>query len=232
MVDRRVMEKDAATRTGLRIKAARTLTNLNQETFADRFKFAYPSVKNWELGRSIPRDDTVAKIIDALLECGVKTSRDWLLFGTGSGPNHIAEGSDNTCADSPKTEISDFSQEIAQFERACVKHNIRPLVVVVSDDLMRPFFFKGDIVGAESMDLKALGPKSELILEYPFLVEIAPSTFQPRLLSYNQGGSLKFWRTHQDGVVGEIKHPMVGKITWTRRSSRTPSADSNSQIVA
>lgn len=229
MVDRRVMEKDAATRTGLRIKAARTLTNLNQESFADRFKFSYPSVKNWELGRSIPRDDTVVKIIDALFECGVQTSRDWLLFGTGSGPNHIAEGFDGpSYQDLPKAEIADFSQEIAQFERVCVKNNMRPLVAVVSDDLMRPFFFKGDILGAESFELKALGSKSDLFFEYPYLVEISPNMFQPRMLSYNQSGSLKFWRTHQEGIVGEIKHPIVGKITWVRRSSKTPSANGNS----
>ena len=81
MVDRRVMEKDAAALTGLRIKAARVLTSLNQESFAEKFRFGYASVKNWELGRSIPREDTVNKMLDAFCECGVKTTRDWLLFG-------------------------------------------------------------------------------------------------------------------------------------------------------
>ena len=112
MVDRRVMEKDAVVLTGLRIKAARVLTNLNQEDFAEKFKFGYASVKNWELGRSIPRDDTVGKILEAFHECGVQTTRDWLLFGLGSGPNHFSERDDNISQNSFKMETIDCGHEI------------------------------------------------------------------------------------------------------------------------
>lgn len=220
MVDRRVMEKDAAALTGLRIKAARVLTNLNQEGFAERFKFGYASVKNWELGRSIPREDTVAKILDAFYDCGVQTTRDWLLFGLGSGPNHISENDDNLIlSNSAKSDALDFSPEVAQFERACIKNNIRPLVVTVLDDFMQPFFFKGDVIGAESIELKTLTSNPDLSIEYPFLIEIAPSNFQPRFLSCDEGGALKFWRTHQKGVIGEIKHVWLGRIIWFRRAS-------------
>ncbi len=229
MVDRRVMEKDAAMQTGLRIKAARVLTGLNQEVFADTYDFAYTSVKNWELGRSIPREDTIHKILDAFYESGVRVSRDWLLFGAGSGPNHVAETCETVSfADLRKPENIDFSQEITQFERACLKNNVRPLVTIISDDLMMPFFFKGDIVGAESVEMKSLKPNSDLYLEHPLLVEISPNIFQPRFLSYSQDGLLKFWRTNRDGIVGEIKHTIVGKITWIRRSSNGLLINSNS----
>lgn len=212
MVDRRVMEKDAVALTGLRIKSARVLTNLNQENFAERFSFGHASVKNWELGRSIPRDDTVNKILDAFYECGVQTTRDWLLFGLGSGPNHIGE---RDAPDSVKS-TPDFSQEIVQFERSCMKNNIKPLVITVSDNLMKPFFSKGDTIGAESVELNMLGT-IDSVSEYPFLVEISPNNFQPRLLSCDETGSIKFWRTNQGGIVGKIRHLWLGRIIWLRR---------------
>jgi transcriptional regulator with XRE-family HTH domain len=221
MVDRRVMEKDAAALTGLRIKAARVLTNLNQEGFAEKFKFGYASVKNWELGRSIPREDTVHKMLDAFYECGVKTTRDWLLFGLGSGPNHIGEHEDNLLENltSAKPEVMGFSTEVAQFERSCVKNNIRPLVASVSDNLMAPYFFKDDVVGAESIELKSLGLKPQISIEYPYLVEITPSNFQPRFLARDARGAIKFWRSHKEDIVGEIKHMWLGRIIWFRRPS-------------
>jgi DNA-binding transcriptional regulator YiaG len=219
MVDRRVMEKDAVALTGLRIKAARVLTSLNQECFAERFKFGYASVKNWELGRSIPRDDTVGKILDALHECGVQTTRDWLLFGLGSGPNHIGERDDSVNISSFRTESLDFGHEIAQFERTCVKNNIKPIVVSVADDLMQPFFFKDDIIGAESIELKTFISQHKPLAEYPVLVEVSPNVFQPRFLASGIDGIIKFWQTYQGCVVGELKHHWLGKIIWFRRHS-------------
>lgn len=219
MVDRRVMEKDAVALTGLRIKAARVLTSLNQECFAERFKFGYASVKNWELGRSIPRDDTVNKILDAFHECGVQTTRDWLLFGLGSGPNHISEYDDSVSANSFRTETLDFGHEIAQFERTCVKNNIKPIVVSVADDLMQPFFFKGDVIGAESIELKTLMSQNQALIGYPILVEVVPNIFQPRFLASDIDGTIKFWRTHRGSVVGELRHLWLGKIIWFRRPS-------------
>lgn len=218
MVDRRVMERDAVVLTGLRIKAARVLTKLTQEGFAEKFKFGYASVKNWELGRSIPREDTVGRILDAFVECGVKTTRDWLLFGLGSGPNHFDNTDEGIPLGTLRSDSSDFGHEMAQFERLCTKNNIRPLVVTVSDDFMRPFFFKGDIIGAESIDLKTLMLKKESLIEHPFLVEISPRIFQPRFLSSSENGLLKFWRTHQGGLAGEIKHAWLGRIVWLRRA--------------
>jgi transcriptional regulator with XRE-family HTH domain len=223
MVDRRVMEKEAVTLTGLRIKAARVLTNLNQESFAEKFSFGYASVKNWELGRSIPREDTVNKILGALNECGVDTTRDWLLFGLGSGPTHIGERN-NSYSMAMKSD-ADLTLEIAQFEKMCVRNNMRPLVVTVSDDLMAPLFFKGDVIGAESVDLKTVTLKTNIFVNYPFLVEIMPGIFQPRLLSCDEAGSIKFWRTQQASVVGNIKHTWLGKIIWIRRPSLSIDGD-------
>lgn len=221
MVDRRVMEKDAVALTGLRIKAARVMTSLKQEGFAEKFNFGYASVKNWELGRSIPREDTVSKIVDALLECGVLTTRDWLLFGIGSGPihTHLHERDDVVSAVSVGRELSDLGQEIAQFERSCIKNKTKPIVITVADDLMKPFFFKGDVIGAESVELKTLVSQTKPFVECPFLIEVQPSIFQPRFLASDAEGTIKFWRTHQSSVVGELKHMSLGRIVWLRRMS-------------
>ena len=220
MVDRRVIEKDAAALTGLRIKAARVLTSLNQEAFAEKFKFGYASVKNWELGRSIPREDTVGKILDALSDSGVQTTRDWLLFGLGSGPNHISDSEESAQSPMAKSDALDFTNEVAQFERVSIRNGIKPLVVTVADELMQPFFSRGDILGAESIELKSLASRNSSVVEYPYLVEIAPSIFQPRLLSYDQHSTIKFWRTNKDSTIGEIKHGWLGRIIWFRRPSK------------
>lgn len=214
MVDRRLVDEDDVSKIGLRIKAARVLTSYNQEEFAEKFGFGHASVKNWELGRSIPRKDTFIKIISSLGESGVQVTRDWLLYGSGSGPTHSANASEM----SPNA--IGLDKEMAEFERWCKQNKFKSLIATVSDDAMAPFYFEGDCIGAVELDFNEYQKRSTLIakeIEAPFLVEIGAGNYQPRFLRYSQLGELKWFQSHHDKSVDEIKFKGLGKILWARR---------------
>lgn len=216
MVDRRLIDEDDVSRIGLRIKAARVLTSFNQEEFAERFGFGHASVKNWELGRSIPRKDTFAKIISSLGDSGVQVTRDWLLYGSGSGPTH----GDPSNLGMSTSSTAGIEKEIAEFERWCKQNGQKSLMATVSDDMMTPFYFQGDYVGAVELDFNDYQKQSPAILkeiEAPFLVEIEAGNYQPRFLRYDRSGDLKWFQSAKSTVVDEMEFKGLGKIIWLRR---------------
>src|SRR5690606_48751 len=141
--------------------------------------------------RSIPRQEAVERFIAALADCGVVTTRNWILFAQGSGPRHECnERSDRLV----NQNIDDsFDVEISQFERACARENRKPLVTRITDSLMEPFFFPGDVVGAESVVIKQLESAPERILKHPCVIEISPGVFAPRILCKDADGHIRFY---------------------------------------
>jgi len=216
MVDRRVVHEDDSSRIGLRIKAARVLTSFNQEEFAEKYGFGYASVKNWELGRSIPRNETFAKIVSSLSNSGVQVTRDWLLYGSGSGPTH-SEGSSEPVSNSS----TDFKSEIVEFERWCKQNKQRSLISIVSDEAMTPFYAEGDHIGAVELDIKDYRTHREGIakeIAAPFLVEIEAGIYQPRFLRYDKSGTLRWFQAQQDKLIGDLNFNGLGKIMWVRKT--------------
>ena len=216
MVDRRLVHEDDSSRIGLRIKAARVLTSFNQEEFAEKYGFGYASVKNWELGRSIPRNETFAKIVSSLSNSGVQVTRDWLLYGSGSGPTH-SEGS----SEHVSSESTGFKPEIVEFERWCKQNKHRSLIAMVADEAMMPFYAEGDFIGAVELDIKDYRAYREAIakeVSAPFLVEIEAGNYQPRFLRYDKSGLLRWFQAQQDKLVGDLNFNGLGKIMWVRKA--------------
>lgn len=219
MVDRRIVSSEDVARIGLRIKAARTLTALNQEEFAERHEFTYASVKNWELGKSIPRSDAVLKIVSALQHSGVSVTRDWLLYGSGSGPTH--HRSDEISSESPTSLEERLGREMQIFELWCYNSKKNPIVATVADDLMEPLFKKGDVIGAESLtslsDYEKRYPEQCMTKE-AFLTEIEPGYFQPRFLRKNPEGIIKYLSTNNGNHIHEITYTGLAKILWIQKA--------------
>src|SRR5690606_37218272 len=94
----------------------------------------------------------------------------------------------------------------------------KPLVTRITDSLMEPFFFPGDVVGAESVVIKQLESAPERILKHPCVIEISPGVFAPRILCKDADGHIRFYRTIANEVVAEIEHSWLGRIVWMRRS--------------
>jgi transcriptional regulator with XRE-family HTH domain len=216
MVDRRLVDEDDVSRIGLRIKAARVLTSFNQEEFAEKFGFGHASVKNWELGRSIPRKETFAKIISSFGDSGVQVTRDWLLYGSGSGPTH----GDLSTGETVSNASLGIDKEIAEFERWC-KQNKHKSLMAIADDMMAPFYFEGDCIGAVELDFNEYQRRSAAIskqIEAPLLVEIEAGNYQPRFLRYDKSGDLKWLQSQQGNFVADLEFKSLGKIMWVRRA--------------
>jgi transcriptional regulator with XRE-family HTH domain len=77
------MDEDL-TKIGLRIRAARTLTGLNQEEFAEKFNFGHTTIRHWESGYVLPRKSGLEKLCYDLSTLGVFIDVKWILYAEGS----------------------------------------------------------------------------------------------------------------------------------------------------
>lgn len=178
-LDRKDLTPEMIRKVGLRIKACRVLTGLNQEQFADKFKIPYTTIRNWEYGQVIPRKQSMMEFINSLNSCNVFVEADWLLAGSGLGP-YFQRTQPNNHVNS-----SVYQENIENFRITCLKQGEDPIITKIIDNSMSPLFCSGEVVcgilinPAHQIDLIKSYLKKR---EYPFLIRLADGNYVPRKL--------------------------------------------------
>ncbi len=132
---------------GDRIKSARMLAGYTRKSFAEQFCIPTATIRAWEeppTNRKGITSNGAKRLIKALNNSGVYCTSDWLLSGKGPGPTMINQLSDNEQPDQIH-----WGQEEAVFRdiNAFKRNNHSPLVAVITDNAMLPFYNYGDYVG-------------------------------------------------------------------------------------
>src|SRR6266536_1534756 len=100
------------------------------------------AIKNWELGRIIPKSDGIENLIEAFAKYGVYVSFDWILFGNGPGPSYIKP------IKSPEEIFQDdMLKQLELFKISQRALNLNPIIVEVADSLMEPIYSEKDVLG-------------------------------------------------------------------------------------
>lgn len=192
---------------GLRIRAARILTGLNQEEFADKCGFNHTSLRNWEFGRVSPRAEAIENFIDALKQFGILTCTEWLINAVGEGPIFI--NSDNVIND-----ISLKSPIILEFKKMVQRSHGKLITTIVSNDDMKPIFNKNDILCGLYSTINEIEQlphvNRSVILSNPILIQVANKDFQPRWL--NLDDKRWFSRSQSSFCLEPLKSNVIGII--------------------
>lgn len=215
MSDKRHFSVSDLKGVGLRIKACRTLTGLNQEEFSTKHSFSLPSVKSWEFGRVVPRVDGLQKLIEALRVEGIFIKINWLLFGEGTGPSFFLEAIDNS-----DVELASGPQfganYIEIFKLECKKSKQNPIITTVDDDEMSPYYRKGDVVAGVLIN------DDDLITSYqtepllPMLSILPNGIYAPRWVHImNEGVFISSIRFPH---IKKLEPTSIGRICWHLRS--------------
>jgi transcriptional regulator with XRE-family HTH domain len=201
---------------GLRIKACRTLTGLNQEEFSTKHSFSLPSVKSWEFGRVVPRMEGLQKLVDALRLDSIYVKINWLLFGEGMGPSFFLDS-----ADTPAIEYAVIGPQfnanfIEGFKLECKKKKQNPIVSTVDDDEMSPFYRKGDVIAGILIDDEELKSNYyDADAHLPMISMLSNGNYGPRWIHVVPDGvymsSIKF--PH----IKKIEHASIARICWHLR---------------
>ena len=201
--------KEEIKQIGLRLQSARVLTGLNREDFAEKTNLPCMSIKNWENGRALPRNESTLSILDALRKCGISVSEEWILYGSGASPNYFFsstfEQKENL------TEL--FIEQIELFKKSQRTIGYNPIVITVKDDEMSPIFKKGDILGGVIVSHEAIREKIHNSHDrFYCLVAAVDGLFMPRFLFFNE----EKWLTNtvKNPELKNAFSPSIACIKW------------------
>jgi transcriptional regulator with XRE-family HTH domain len=212
MADKRHFSLADLKSVGLRIKACRVLTGLNQEEFATKHSFSLPSVKSWEFGRVIPRLDGLQKLSEAFRVDGIFVKTNWMLFGEGTGPSF---GLDHLLNND--SEIFSFSalslKYVENFKAECKRNRQNPIITTIQDDEMSPYYRRGDIVAGILVNEEELATNNiqgNVLL--PMLSVLPNGTYIPRWVHVLPEGI--YISSNLNPHIKKLNPVSVAKIYW------------------
>jgi transcriptional regulator with XRE-family HTH domain len=112
----------------------------SRREFADKCGFSAATLQAWEDGRYPVPKKSMVKYVKTLFDCGLITSPEWFINGEGLPPRPVNKLSLNCIA-----EKDAILREINFFET----ENKNPIITVITDDSMLPFYSIGDYVGGK-----------------------------------------------------------------------------------
>jgi transcriptional regulator with XRE-family HTH domain len=203
--------KEELEKIGSRMHSARVLTGLKREDFALKQQLSSTSIKNWELGRILPRQDGINAIINAFKECGIVASIEWILYGKGPSPHYL----DSIVNGEEEKSLGEFTDEqINFFKKAQRSKGFNPVVIEVKDKQMEPTYKMGDILGGiiVSPEFVKSAIAKNLMGTSPWLITRTEGNFVPAFIFLQ--GSKWLMNTLLDNELKECAFPSIAKIKW------------------
>lgn len=208
---RRLSEEEVK-QISLRLKSARMLTGLTQESFSLANDIALMSLKCWEMGRVVPRQNGIANYLSGIRKHGIEVTQDWIFYGSGPGPVYF----NGTQVERPRSGLGYIEQQADLFKKSCLSRGLNPILVTVKDDEMLPYFGKGDLIGGYYVETNELDKKDASIKVFnkPWLVDINDNDIVPRFLIKEIKNGSFFYRSNVDQSIYPYSNSLVGKISW------------------
>ncbi len=209
MSERNRFSVDELKKIGWRIKSIRSLTGLNQEEFSLKSDIPHMTLKGWELGRALPRQDGIRRILLGLDVYGIQVTSEWIVFGEGNGPVY---GTKNTSCD--KKEYPGLELTIEAFKNEQRKKANNPIVIQIDDLSMSPRFNIGDIIGGMIINIGEIKEKYSLseISACSWLIPIGHNEWIVRDI-YFSGKRIYIKQANNPDLV-ESNIVSIGKIIW------------------
>lgn len=202
---------------GRRIKTARSLAGISRKDLETKYGISQHTLQSWELGRNPLTEKAAAKLVEILHSTGVSCSAQWLLKGSGKSPGLL------TSDFSPYPAIdqnfsSQFNQESTiQKEIEFFKtNNPNSVVIIVSDDSMKPTYSQGDLVGG----IQYLNTTDiDECIGHDCIIEIGDGTYFRRLMKRKNGYALTCLNPQteiEDPVIFSSKILTATPVIWHR----------------
>lgn len=194
---------------GWRIKSVRSLTGLNQEEFSAHGDIPYMTLKGWELGRALPRQDGINRILLSLAAHGIQVTPEWIIFGEGSGPIYSLKSTSPQIVAGEELNLTTKS-----FKSEQRKKGNNSIVMRISDGLMRPKFNIGDTVGGIIMPVREVRHKysSEDINSTSWMIPMNDDGWAIRDIFFNE--ERLYVRKTSSADILESSALSIGKIVW------------------
>jgi hypothetical protein len=135
---------------GERLKYIRSLLRVTRAYLQEKYALPEVTLKSWENGTTNLTQAGVKRCVEIYLNEGMIVSEDWIMEGIGLDPTASVKVSHYFATPTDK-ELPSEDDEVCMFRDANTFKESHPAVVVmvVSNDDMRPFYKPGDYVGGK-----------------------------------------------------------------------------------
>ncbi len=215
------LQKTIAALRGDRIKSARMLAGYTRKAFADKFSIPVPTIRAWEeppAGRNGVTNSGVKRLTKVFNESGIYCTKEWILNGTGPGPTIVDRYNDQ----SPEKAITWGEEEAILRDIESFKQNNRsPMVAVITDRAMIPYYSYGDYVGGE----KKTGKEIRSLVGLNCIVEVRNKLLIRRISMVDVHNrytltALNMEVSGTDPVITQVEIAAAAQIVWHRGRAR------------
>lgn len=197
---------------GTRLKSLRGLLGLSRKEFSGKHGFSEFTIRSWELGKTNINKNQLKKVLDAFEIENLVCDAEWLLYGKGTSPFVTRALLKQNNIDNYKIKgallEADFFQE----------NNYESIITRVTDQLMAPFFYVGDLVGGVPISEENV---HSLVGRHVIVVTYKDQIFVRILLPSDKKDLYTFTCTNlekiKEGYLHEVQIKKIYKIVWIRR---------------
>ena len=203
------LPNDAYQTSSSRVKSIRMMLGLSRKSFEDVSGISAATLTAWETNKHPLSVKGAKKLVDALEKLNINCTADWLLSGEGLAPRYRQ----------PETECFELDARILKEVFYFEQNNPLPIVSIISDDSMAPFYQLGDYVGG----CQLLPNKAEQLIGRDCIVTLETGRVVIRRVQQGKEGRLNLYSLNyetqaENAFISDCKIQRIAQVIWHRRT--------------
>ncbi len=203
---------------GERLKYLRSLIRVTRAYLQEKYGLPEITLKSWENGKTNLTQGGAKRCVEIYLNEGIIVSEDWILEGVGLDPT-ASINIHNYFATPTEKELPIEDDEVRMFRDANIFKESYPgtVIMVVSNDDMRPFYKPGDYIGGKMR----YGNAIETAINKDCIIHLKNGErFFRRLIKNHSDGfnltCLNPYETTVEPVLYNVEIDCVAPVIWHR----------------
>lgn len=206
-----------------RLRRLRNLANLSRKKMCELSGIRLDTLIGWEVARHGGLTENGAnKVVNCILNLGVKCSIEWLLYGVGETPSVIINYNDILSSPIKKTSpLSDEDKQIIQELIFFKTHHPDTLDFVVMDNSMNPHYQKNDYIAG----IKCYKDKLNILIGRDCIIQTMDGKLLFRkILASDESGKYNLTSTNLNTscpnlILMNVAIAYAAPVIWHRRKN-------------
>ncbi|MBE8168151.1 MAG: LexA family transcriptional regulator [Shewanella sp.] len=202
------MPSDTFQSPSLRVKNVRLLLGLSRKKFEEVSGISAATLLTWETGKHPLSAKGAKKLVDALDKLNITCTADWLMSGKGLSPRF----------QQPSTECWKLDTRILKEVMFFEQNNPSPIVSIVCDDSMHPFYQLGDYVAG----CQLRPDKADQLIGRDCIVTLETGQVVIRRVQQGKEGRLNLYSLNletqaENTFISDCRIQRIAQVVWHRR---------------
>ncbi|MGB0895520.1 MAG: LexA family transcriptional regulator [Parashewanella sp.] len=203
------LPNDAYQTPSSRVKNLRMMLGLSRKKFEEVTGISAATLQAWETDKTPLSTKGANKLVAAFETLNINSTADWLLLGEGFPPRYHQ----------PESECFELDARILKEVFYFEQNNPSPIVSIVCDDSMAPFYELGDYVGG----CQLLPNKAEKLIGKDCIVTLETGQVVIRRVQQGKEGRLNLYSLNyetraENAFISDCKIQRIAQVIWHRRT--------------